>query len=252
MFDMGIYCVNAARNLFRAEPEEVFGVQVFGRDPRFREVDETTTAVLRFPEGRIAQFTASQSSADVSEFRIVGTKGDLHVDPAYEYYDELEYHLTVDGKTKVQEFPKSDQFAPELLHFAECILNDSEPEPSGEEGLADVRVLEAICESARSSQPVKLAPFTRTSASRPRARAEKTSGASTEGRARAVSEQVKPPGGPEPRNSWPKARPPAQMRAGRGTGAKHLDFWRSDRPLVPHHRASSSPDWWRFVCMIAF
>jgi predicted dehydrogenase len=161
LFDLGIYCVNAARNLFCEEPEEVLGVQEFGRDPRFAEVDETTSALVRFSNGRIAQFTASQNSADVSEYRLVGTKGDLRVDPAYEYYDQLKYHLTVDGKTKVQEFPKSDQFAPELLHFAECILNDTDPEPSGEEGLADVRVLEAIVESARTSRAVKLAPFTR-------------------------------------------------------------------------------------------
>lgn len=161
LFDMGVYCVNAARNLFRDEPEEVFGVQVSGKDPRFREVDETTTAVLRFPEGRTGQFTASQNSADVSEYRIVGTKGDLWLDAAYEYYDELEYHLTVDGKSEVQKFSKSDQFAPELLHFAECISNDSEPEPSGEEGLADVRVMEAIAESARSGKPVRLGPFSR-------------------------------------------------------------------------------------------
>jgi predicted dehydrogenase len=161
LFDLGVYCVNAARNLFGEEPEEVFGVQAFGRDPRFEDVDQMTSALVRFSNGRIAQFTASQSSADVSEYRLVGTKGELRLDPAYEYYDELKYTLTVDGKTKVQEFPKSDQFAPELLHFADCILNDRDPEPSGEEGLADVRVLEAIAESARSSEPVKLAPFTR-------------------------------------------------------------------------------------------
>ena len=160
LFDLGIYCVNAARNLFREEPEEVFGVQV-GRDPRFEQVDETVSALLRFPGGRVAQFTASQNSADVSEFRIIGTRGDLRVDPAYEYYDQLKYHLTVDGKTKVVEFPKSDQFAPELLHFADSILNDQDPEPSGEEGLADVRVLEAIAESTRSSRPVTLEPFVR-------------------------------------------------------------------------------------------
>jgi predicted dehydrogenase len=162
LFDLGIYCINAARNLFRDEPEEVIGLQVIGRDPRSRGVDETTTALVRFPGNRIAQFTASQNSADVGEYRVVGSKGDLRLDPAYEYYGKLRQYLTVDGNTKEREFPKSDQFAPELLHFAQCIIDDAVPEPSGEEGLADVRVLEAIAESARSSQPVKLAPFSRT------------------------------------------------------------------------------------------
>lgn len=161
LFDMGIYCINAARNLFRAEPEEVVAIHVGGHDARFDGVDETTTAILRFPGGLLAQLTASQATADVDEYRIVGTKGDLRVEPAYTYADQLTHQLTLDGETSATTFPASDQFAPELLHFAACITDDEEPEPSGEEGLADVRVLEAIAESARTGRPVTLAPFRR-------------------------------------------------------------------------------------------
>jgi predicted dehydrogenase len=161
LFDMGIYCVNAARNLFRAEPEEVYAVQLSGRDARANGVDETTTAILRFSDNRIAQITASLGSADVDEYRIVGTKGDLRVEPAYTYVEERMHHLTLDGNTKTEKFPRSDQFAPELLHFAECIDTGDDPEPSGEEGLADVRVLEAIITSARDRRPVKLEAFSR-------------------------------------------------------------------------------------------
>lgn len=161
LFDMGVYCVNAARYLFRAEPEEVFALASGGHDERFHGVDETTVAVLRFPGDRLAQLTASQGAADVDTYRIVGTEGDLRLEPAYTFSGELSLHLTVGGETKTQKFDESDQFAPELLHFAECILSNEDPEPSGEEGLADVRVLEAIAASARSGSPVKLAPFTR-------------------------------------------------------------------------------------------
>ena len=49
----------------------------------------------------------------------------------------------------------------ELVYFSQCILEDREPEPSGEEGLADVRVLEAIAQAARSGKQIKLAPFER-------------------------------------------------------------------------------------------
>ena len=161
LFDMGVYCVNAARYLFGAEPEEVFATQVFGTDERFPDVDATTTAVLRFPRQRIAQFTASQASADIAEFRVVGTKGDVRLDPAYEYAGPLKEYLTVDGHTKQRSHSKSDQFAPELVYFSRCIADDVDPEPSGEEGLADVRVLEAIVHSARSGKSVSLPPFTR-------------------------------------------------------------------------------------------
>ena len=30
------------------------------------------------------------------------------------------------------------------MYFSDCILRDSEPEPPGEEGIADVRVIEAL------------------------------------------------------------------------------------------------------------
>ncbi|MBX3190410.1 MAG: Gfo/Idh/MocA family oxidoreductase [Labilithrix sp.] len=157
LFDLAIYCVNAARNLFGDEPEEVCAFQSLTD----RGVDETTTAILRFPGDRFAQLTASQSAADADVYRIGGTRGTLRVEPAFDYRSSLAHHLTIGKKTTTKKFPRSDQFAPELLHFAECIVDDEEPEPSGEEGLADVRVLEALVESARLRQPVTLAPFER-------------------------------------------------------------------------------------------
>ena len=161
LFDMGIYCVNAARYLFQAEPFEVSALGVRGNDPRFTEVDEMTSAILRFPGDRVAQFIASQGAADVSEFRIVGTKGDIRLDPAYSYHGEIREFFTVDGKTEEVTTPLHDQFAPELVHFSQCILENSDPEPAGEEGLADVRVLEAIVESAAIGRRVTLSPFER-------------------------------------------------------------------------------------------
>ena len=40
-------------------------------------------------------------------------------------------------------------------------LEDREPDPSGEEGFCDVRVIEAILKSAREERPVTLAPYDR-------------------------------------------------------------------------------------------
>jgi predicted dehydrogenase len=161
LFDAGIYCVNAARYLFRSEPDTVIAFQSMGHEGRLHGVDETTTAVLRFPGDRLAQITCSQGAADVDSFRLVGTHGDLRVEPAYTYAGELVHTLTVDGKTSTQMFPKSDQFAPELVYFAQCITRHMDPEPSGEEGLADVRILAAIAQSAKTGALVELGPFER-------------------------------------------------------------------------------------------
>jgi predicted dehydrogenase len=162
LFDMGVYCVNAARYLFQAEPFEVTAIGVRGSDPRFVEVDEMTSAILRFPGDRVAQFTASQGAADVSDFRVVGTKGDIRLDPAYSYHGKIREFFTVDGKTEETTTPLRDQFAPELVHFSKCILEDLDPEPAGEEGMADVRILEAIVGSAALGRRVTLTPFERT------------------------------------------------------------------------------------------
>ncbi len=161
IYDMGIYCINAARQLFQDEPLEVFATQVRDHDARFQGVDESTTAVLLFAGGRTAQLTASQAAAAVSEYRVVGTKGDIRLEPAFGYAKGLDEYETVDGKTKKDSFSRRAELAPELAYFSDCILGNTAPEPSGEEGLCDVRILRAIEASAKSGQKVRLAPFYR-------------------------------------------------------------------------------------------
>jgi glucose-fructose oxidoreductase len=156
VWDVGIYCINAARYLFQSEPEEVFAFQATSDDERFREVEESVTAVIRFPEGRLATFSCSFGASDVSEFRVVGTKGSLRADPAYDFSKGLHLNTTVNGTARESVFPKSDQFAPELLYFSDCILNNRDPEPSGKEGLADVRIIRAIYESIETKKPIQL------------------------------------------------------------------------------------------------
>jgi glucose-fructose oxidoreductase len=161
LYDIGIYCINAARYLFRAEPIEALAVTAKSGDERFREVEEMASAVLRFPGDRLAAFTCSFGTAQVSAYRVVGSKGDLRLDPAYEFVGELKHYLTIDDKTKETTFASRDQFAPQLLYFSNCVLKGEEPEPSGQEGLADVRVIRALYQSAQSGRPVRLAPFER-------------------------------------------------------------------------------------------
>lgn len=160
LFDLGIYCVNAARFLFQAEPITVLGQQATSMtDERFGAVDEMTTGVLRFPGTRFAQFTASQGAADMDSLRIVGTEGELRLEPAFGYASDPLLSVKVAGKTEQKRFRVGDQFGPEILYFSDCILRRVRPEPSGMEGLADVRVLEAIARSARTGARVSLDPF---------------------------------------------------------------------------------------------
>jgi glucose-fructose oxidoreductase len=159
LYDIGVYCINAARNLFGAEPTHVSAVSVNSGLTTLAEIDETTASTLRFEDGRVATFVTSFNAADVAAYRIVGTKGHLHADPAYEYAEGLEYTLTIDGKTTKKSTGKRDQFAPELQYFSDCILEDRKPEPSGDEGLQDVRIVQALYRSARTGRSVAIGPF---------------------------------------------------------------------------------------------
>jgi len=159
IYDLGVYCINAARYLFESEPYEVFAYNATGKDQRFEEVPEMTAAVMRFPGDRLAAFQCSFGAADRSSYEVIGTKGVLKMDPAYEMVEDLRSEITVEGRTRISTFKKRDQFGPELLYFSDCILQDKNPEPDGREGLADVRVITAILESARTGKPVSLTPI---------------------------------------------------------------------------------------------
>jgi glucose-fructose oxidoreductase len=152
LYDIGIYCINAMRMNFAAEPERVWATSVTSSDPRFREVEETVVAVLEFPDNRIGTFTCSFGAADRGAYEVVGSKGSIRLDPAYEHAEGLSYEVALGEKKRRKHFGKSDQFAPELLYFSDCILKGKEPEPSGEEGLMDVEIIEALQESMASGQ----------------------------------------------------------------------------------------------------
>jgi predicted dehydrogenase len=156
LYDIGIYCMNAARYCMGEDPVEVWATGTRSKDPRFRKVDETVAATMRFKDERLATFTCSFGAADKSVYSITGTKGSVTLDPAYEYAVGLAYRMKIGERETKKKFGKSDQFAPELLYFSDCVLNDREPEPSGEEGLADVQIIEGMLQSIASGRPVRL------------------------------------------------------------------------------------------------
>jgi predicted dehydrogenase len=157
LHDIGIYCVNAARYLFKEEPTWVQAATTTGREGRrFRAIDEQVTAILGFPGGKTATFTASFGAADIAEYVVVGTKGIVCLDDAYEHSTTMRLEVESDGRTRTQRFPKFDQVAPEITYFSRCVLQGREPEPSGKEGLIDVAILEAIARAAESGRRVPL------------------------------------------------------------------------------------------------
>ncbi|TLU71880.1 Gfo/Idh/MocA family protein [Lichenicoccus roseus] len=163
VMDMGPYPVNAARYVFGDEPEEVVSA-VGSRHPEagFGDFDDTVAVTLRFPGNRLAQFVVSYFANTIDSFFALGTKGSVHVNPAYMFGKPLEQIVTVGQSQKHHSFKNTDHFGGELKYFSDCILEDRSPEPDAEEGYADVRVLEAILRALETGAPQKLEPFTRT------------------------------------------------------------------------------------------
>jgi len=149
LYDIGVYCINAARMFFRAEPVLAAAFSERTDDPRFAETETSVAAILKFPDHRVAQFVCTFDGSARDELLVVGTKGHLRIAPSYGYVDELELTVQIGERaprTKKQKV--HDQFSPELDRFAEHVRSGSTPEPDWREGLADVRIIEAILRSA--------------------------------------------------------------------------------------------------------
>ena len=162
LLDMGPYPVNAARALFGAEPTEVASA-VGTRHPEaaLGDFDDTVAVTLRFPGGRLAQFVLSYYGNTLDTYVVVGTKGSLQLNPGFMYGKPLEHHMVIGESKSARSFKSTDHFGGEMKYFSDCILNGTDPEPDGEEGYADMRVIEGIVAALRSGKPQTLEPFAR-------------------------------------------------------------------------------------------
>ncbi len=156
MMDIGIYALNAARYLAGEDPAEVFAMEhTTPGDPRFTEVEETLTFQLRFPSGVLANCTSSYG-VGLNRFRVHAEKGSFELEPALSY-NGLRMRVFRGSTVEERYLPQRDHFAAEMDHLAESILKGTPVVTPGEEGLADLRAIEAIYASARAGGPVKVA-----------------------------------------------------------------------------------------------
>lgn len=156
LYDIGIYCINASRYLFKQEPVEVFATATSSKDARFKKTDETISCILKYPEGKIAQFTVSFGAFAMSDYDLIGTKGRIRLEKGYEYGRSMVLKTYEEGKTFIKRYPKRDQFSPELIYFSDCIQRKKKVEPSGEEGLTDIKIIEALLLSIDLGSPITL------------------------------------------------------------------------------------------------
>ncbi|NYD90070.1 Gfo/Idh/MocA family protein [Sphingomonas melonis] len=158
LMDMGVYSLQAARYMTGEEPIAVTARESTDRrDPRFTEVEDMIEWTLEFPSGAIAG-CQSMYSANQNHILLMGDKGRIELEPATRY-DGNHMWLGRDGREREvtpPPGPAKTQFAGQLDHLAQCVRSGREPIVSGEEGLRDMRIVEAIYRSAREGRTIRL------------------------------------------------------------------------------------------------
>jgi len=143
--DMGIYGVNGARYLLNEEPLEVQAwSQTDKSDPRFREVEDAYSWQFRFPSGAIGAGSTSFNYAGTMSWHVLSEHGKMKADPGCFYNGN---RLTVSGGND-PEIREIDQFAREMDWMADVVRGRAPMVSTAEEGLQDMRLMNAIMESA--------------------------------------------------------------------------------------------------------
>jgi xylose dehydrogenase (NAD/NADP) len=156
LMDVGCYCVNAIRTLFADEPLIVYGHAEPGKRTA---VDMTFGGALIFSGGRIGIFNSSFRTILDWGAEIIGTHGRILIPSPWKPDARLTaFTLEVNGKSKQIEVKNGGGiYHCEVDHFSRCILENKRPSFPPEDGLNNMRVIEALKESARRHREVRLA-----------------------------------------------------------------------------------------------
>ena len=152
LYDMGVYSINAIRYATGEEPVRVKSARQWADRPEiFREVDESTEFELELPSGVVAYGKASRFQPE-NVLRVEAQNGWYQLEPMQSY--EGVKGQTSDGKALDQTV--DHQQAKQMDDDALAILEGRPPLVPGEEGQRDIRILQAIVQSAQSGAAVAL------------------------------------------------------------------------------------------------
>lgn len=154
MMDIGIYSINGARYMVGEEPAWVTAQETKTDPQKFKDgVDETITFQLGFPGGAIASCLSTYSMNNLDKFFVNGDKGFGELQPAIGYGP-------IQGRTSKGELthPHVTHQTVQMDEMAAIILDGKKPivPVDGEEGLKDMKIIDAIYEAVRTGKRVNL------------------------------------------------------------------------------------------------
>lgn len=154
LMDIGIYSVNGARYMVGEEPVWVTAQETKTDTVKFREgVDETIQFQLGFPSGAVASCLSTYNMSYLDRFYLNGSAGYAELLPATGYGP-------IKGRTSKGELtqPHATHQTVQMDEMAAIILEGKTPvvPVDGEEGLKDLKVMDAIYAAVRSGGRIKL------------------------------------------------------------------------------------------------
>ncbi|SNZ17414.1 xylose dehydrogenase (NAD/NADP) [Natronoarchaeum philippinense] len=153
--DLGVYPINAIRFLLDEDPVTVQGVtNAWGS--AFDRVEEHAAFQLTFPSGVVASCSTTFDGQPDSHLQLVGTDGSISIDSPYG--GDVPQEVTVECGDMRMEYTGApvDDVCEEVAYFANHVLTGRRPGPDGRDGLTDLRVVEAVYDSAENGRRVEL------------------------------------------------------------------------------------------------
>lgn len=148
LMDIGCYCISLARFIFGEEPHRVSGIMEY--DSKFK-VDRLTSGSLEFSRGT-STFTCSTQLTPYQRVNFFGTKGRIEIEIPFNAPPDKPckiWHQT-EIETKELFFDICDQYTIQGDLFSLAVLNDTSVPTPLEDAVANMKVIEAIVESAKS------------------------------------------------------------------------------------------------------
>ena len=159
IMDIGCYPIQVARFLFGAEPATV--AAVIDRDPQFH-TDRLSSVLLGFPSGHCA-FTCSTQLIPYQKVQIFGAKGRIEIEIPFNAPPDSKTRLFVDrtgdlsgSGITTEEFSICDQYTIQGDLFSRAVRGEGDVPTPLEDSLANMAVIEAVFESARTGRAVNL------------------------------------------------------------------------------------------------
>jgi len=147
LMDIGCYTISLARFIFDAEPQKVCGLMEY--DPKL-EVDRLTSAILDFGRGT-STFTCSTQLAPYQRVNIFGTRGRIEIEIPFNAPPDHPCRMWCQTQAQTEEinFPICDQYTIQGDLFSKAILKDTDVPTPLEDAVANMKVIDALVQSAK-------------------------------------------------------------------------------------------------------